>query len=238
VITSALSMRAARRLAVAGLALGSTAFAAGCGSDDTNVVAGKQLFAEKCGSCHILARAETKGVSGPNLDEAFKRALADGFNRDGVEGVVHRQILNPRIGSAMPAKLVEGGDARDVAAYVAEVAARPGADEGLLATAIESAASDEPAVAENGVLEIPADPGGGLLYVNATAQAPAGPLRIVMPNESSVPHNLVIDGKGETPVVTGEPGEFEATYEAGEFEYYCSVEGHRAAGMEGVLTVE
>lgn len=234
-----LPQRPARRLALAGAAVIAALAAAGCdASDNPDLVAGKQLFVERCGSCHILERADTKGVTGPNLDQAFVRPLADGFGRDGVEGVVEEQILYPGRGSAMPAKLVEGDEAEDVAAYVAEAVARPGEDEGILATAVESGASDEPAVAEDGVLTIPADPGGRLLYVHSTAQAPPGELEIVMPNESQVPHDLVIDDKGKTPVVVGETGSFTATFEPGEYTYYCSVPGHRQAGMEGVLTVE
>ena len=42
----------------------------GCQLNDSgdNVVAGKQDFVAKCGSCHTLKRAGTTGVTGPNLD--------------------------------------------------------------------------------------------------------------------------------------------------------------------------
>ena len=53
---------------------------AGCssikGADNANVILGKQEFVAKCGSCHTLARAETKGSVGPNLDEAFRADIA------------------------------------------------------------------------------------------------------------------------------------------------------------------
>ena len=50
----------------------------GCQLNDSgdNVVAGKQEFVAKCGSCHTLKRAGTTGVTGPNLDEAFQQARA------------------------------------------------------------------------------------------------------------------------------------------------------------------
>lgn len=231
--------RALRPLLLVGLAGGALA-ASGCSvnnsSDDQ--VAGKQLFVAKCGSCHILGRADSKGVTGPNLDEAFKRPLQDGFGRDGVRGVVYQQIKHPQEGSVMPRDLVDDDGARDIAAYVAEVAAAGGKDEGVLADAVKSAASDKPAVAENGVLTIPADPGGQLVYVNATAEAPAGELEISMPNESSTPHDIVIDGKGESEQVTGGEASFSADFAAGKYTYYCSVQGHRQAGMEGTLTVK
>jgi mono/diheme cytochrome c family protein len=50
-----------------------------------------------------------------------------------VASVVEEQILHPRCGSQMPAKLATGQDAKDVAAYVAQAAAAPGTDTGRLA---------------------------------------------------------------------------------------------------------
>ena len=97
-----------------------------CGRDEPDLENGKAQFVEKCGSCHTLARAGTAGTQGPNLDKAFQTALADGIDRDTVDGIVHKQILHPRKSSIMPAGLVKGNDARDVAAYVGYAAARPG----------------------------------------------------------------------------------------------------------------
>jgi mono/diheme cytochrome c family protein len=108
---------------------------AACGRDEADLTNGKAQFVEKCGSCHELARAGTAGTQGPSLDAAFQTALADGIDRDTVDGIVHDQILNPRKNSIMPARLVTGEDARDVAAYVGYAAARPGDDQGALATA-------------------------------------------------------------------------------------------------------
>lgn len=106
-----------------------------CGRDEPDLESGKAQFVEKCGSCHVLERAGTAGTTGPDLDTSFQTALADGMDRDTVEGIVHRQILHPRIGSQMPAGLVKGDDAKDVAAYVGYAAARRGSDEGALASA-------------------------------------------------------------------------------------------------------
>jgi mono/diheme cytochrome c family protein len=108
---------------------------AACGRDEDDLSTGKAMFTEKCGTCHTLARAGTQGQTGPNLDYAFRSALTAGESRDTVEGIVHRQILHPRRNSVMPAGLVEGRDAQDVAAYVAFAADRPGEDQGALAQA-------------------------------------------------------------------------------------------------------
>ena len=106
-----------------------------CGRDDPDLENGKAQFVERCGSCHELGRAGTQGKTGPSLDAAFQTALADGMDRDTVQGIVHTQILQPRKGSVMKPGLVKGADATDVAAYVGYAAARGGEDEGRLASA-------------------------------------------------------------------------------------------------------
>lgn len=106
-----------------------------CGRDENDLSNGKALFTENCGSCHILGRAGTQGRTGPSLDAAFRSALVAGMDRETVQGIVHDQILHPRKNSSMPAELVTGEDAQDVAAYVAFATARQGEDEGALAQA-------------------------------------------------------------------------------------------------------
>lgn len=128
-------MSLARNTAVALIAAAVTLPLAACGREEPDLSNGKALFTQKCGSCHALDRAGTQGQTGPDLDAAFRTALADGMNRETVEGVVHKQILNPRRNSAMPADLVTGEDATDVAAYVAYAAQRRGEDSGALAQA-------------------------------------------------------------------------------------------------------
>jgi mono/diheme cytochrome c family protein len=93
---------------------------------------GRQLFTQKCGTCHALTGAGTSATVGPNLDDAFKQARASGMDQDTFEGIIESQIENPRPASPddvavyMPANLVEGDDVVDVAAYVASVAGVPG----------------------------------------------------------------------------------------------------------------
>jgi len=108
---------------------------AGCDFLDAgdSLINGKELFVEQCGACHALERAGTSGTTGPDLDAAFRRARIDGLGGDTIAGIVEQQILHPRRGSRMPAGLVTGEDAEDVAAYVAHAAAVPGRDSGRLA---------------------------------------------------------------------------------------------------------
>jgi cbb3-type cytochrome c oxidase subunit III len=108
---------------------------AACGRDEPDLSNGKAMFTQKCGSCHALERAGTQGQTGPDLDDAFRSALQSGMTRETVEGIVNKQILHPRANSQMPAGLVKGEDADDVAAYVAFAAERRGQDAGALAQA-------------------------------------------------------------------------------------------------------
>jgi len=105
--------------AVLGAAL--ALIATGCGERPPDLAHGKRLFTGegRCAECHRLDRAGSAGTLAPNLDEAFGPALRQGLGRGTVAGVVRQQIENVRRGSAMPADLVTGQDARDVAAYVA-----------------------------------------------------------------------------------------------------------------------
>lgn len=112
----------------------------GCGNNsEPDLANGKTQFIAKCGSCHTLARANSAGTIGPNLDDAFRQARRDGMGNT-IEGVVLEQIkwpsqkLSPS-SLVMPKDLVTGLDAQDVAAYVSYAAANPGKDTGALEAA-------------------------------------------------------------------------------------------------------
>jgi mono/diheme cytochrome c family protein len=110
---------------------------------------GGTLFTSKCGYCHTLAAAGTSGTVGPNLDNAFAGDVSEKYPQSSIENVVLDQIrlgsgpvssyttskyyiehcLPPKTGclqQPMPADLVTGQDAIDVAAYVASVAGQGG----------------------------------------------------------------------------------------------------------------
>jgi mono/diheme cytochrome c family protein len=103
-----------------------------------DLVHGKQLFVAKCGVCHTLSHAGTKGAVGPNLDEAFRQDRADGYKDTSIEGLVSYWIQYPNDQGVMPAMIFKGQNAQDVAAYVASVAAIPGQDSGALARAVQA----------------------------------------------------------------------------------------------------
>jgi cbb3-type cytochrome c oxidase subunit III len=112
------------------------ALAGGCGSEAhveeaTNATKGRDLFIKDCGGCHTLADAGTRGVIGPNLDDAFHSVrVKQGFEESTIRDVVRGQIAYPTEnppagGEGMPANLVTGADADAVASYVAAVAGLP-----------------------------------------------------------------------------------------------------------------
>ncbi|MGH2887880.1 MAG: c-type cytochrome, partial [Solirubrobacteraceae bacterium] len=120
----------------------------GCGLKHAtgNLVTGKKLFATNCASCHTLSHANSTGTVGPNLDDAFRQDRADGVKSTSIEGLVDYWIQYPNTEGAMPAMLLKGQDAQDVAAYVAAVASKPGQDTGALAAAVAAKVNPTPAV--------------------------------------------------------------------------------------------
>ena len=91
-----------------------------------------------------------------------------------------------------------------------------------------------------GALAIRADP-QALAFDTDELEAEAGSVTIEMENPSAVPHNIAIEGDGveeEGEVVEqGGVSRVSAELEPGEYTFYCSVPGHREAGMEGTLVV-
>ena len=117
-----------RRLAVLLFALAALGVA-GCGGDDevtgmdgANTGSGKELFVQNCASCHTLADAGTVANVGPNLDTALGFSCKQGFDETTRFSVVLGQI--DLAAPPMPADIVTGQDAVDVAAYVAGVAGK------------------------------------------------------------------------------------------------------------------
>ena len=219
---------------VAAVVAGVAALAAtGCGSEEpADTARGKELFTQKCGACHILQNANTKGVQGPNLDLAFKQSVADGLGRSTIAGVVRNQIDLP-MGKQMPADLYEGQDADDVAEYVASAIGKP--PEGGAAGGPSGSAKAD---AKN-VVSIPTDPSGQLAYQVKSATAKPGKVTLRSKNDASVPHDIAIKGDGKGPVVQdGKVSEVSTNLKAGSYEFYCSVPGHEQAGMKGTLTVK
>lgn len=87
---------------------------------------GRELFAFRCGFCHTLAAASAVGKVGPNLDE-LKPSKAVVLNT-----IANGCLQSPPPGSkagclgqgTMPAGVVQGQEANQVASFVAAVAGK------------------------------------------------------------------------------------------------------------------
>jgi len=221
--------------------VGGAASLSACGGSPPDTASGKQLFTQRCGSCHTLADAGTKGVIGPNLDDAFKQDVADGLGRSSIEGVVRGQIKYPQ-GPQMPANLVKGNGVDDVAAYVAQTVGKTtGAGGGATGGGGGGPSGAATANARNEV-EIPTDPTGLLQFKVKSAQAKAGKVTLLSKNDAPVPHDISVKGNGvnkQGPTVSnGKTSKVVADLKPGTYEFYCSVPGHEQAGMKGTLTVK
>jgi uncharacterized cupredoxin-like copper-binding protein len=110
-------------------------------------------------------------------------------------------------------------------------------------TSSSAPASSAAAGGGGGTITEAADPGGQLKFTKATLSAKAGSVSIDFTNSSSLPHNLTIQqgtsgpNIGATPTFAGGKKTLVVKLKPGTYTFYCSVPGHRQAGMQGTLTV-
>ena len=131
---------------------------------------------------------------------------------------------------------------------LAIVAAGCGDDNGSDSGSSDSGQAANTQTTENGgggggggaaqTLKLSADPGGALKFDKSSLTAKAGKVTITLDNPSSIPHAVEIEGKSSDTIGEGETTEVTATVKPGKIEYFCPVDGHRAAGMTGTLTVQ
>jgi uncharacterized cupredoxin-like copper-binding protein len=89
-------------------------------------------------------------------------------------------------------------------------------------------------------VKLTADPGGALKFDKTELSAKAGKVTVVMDNPSQTPHAVEVEGKGveeETKTLTDGTAKVTVDLKPGKYEFYCPVDGHKAAGMKGTLTV-
>ncbi len=92
-------------------------------------------------------------------------------------------------------------------------------------------------------VEFEADPGGALAYTSGTATAKAGKVTVDFTNPQALTHDVAIEdsnGKtvGQTELIAEGSDSTVVDLKPGTYTFYCSVPGHREAGMEGTLTVK
>jgi uncharacterized cupredoxin-like copper-binding protein len=103
------------------------------------------------------------------------------------------------------------------------------------------APSSSPAAGASTPLKLAANSEGQLSYEPKQLSAKAGKVTITMANSSPVEHNVTVaQGStvlGATPTFIGGSKTLTLNLKPGKYTFYCSVPGHRQAGMEGTLTI-
>jgi plastocyanin len=114
------------------------------------------------------------------------------------------------------------------------------------ATETSPATSSTPATAPAGAssnVSLEANPEGALKYNTTALSAKAGKVSIAFANMSPVGHNVTVASSsgavvGATPTFSGSSKTLSLNLKPGTYKFYCSVPGHRQAGMEGTLVVK
>lgn len=83
----------------------------------------------------------------------------------------------------------------------------------------------------------------GLAFSNKTAESEAGEVTVDFKNGQSIPHDVAFEdssGKtvGKTEVVAEGEDSAVVNLKPGTYKFFCTIPGHREAGMEGTLTVK
>jgi plastocyanin len=109
----------------------------------------------------------------------------------------------------------------------------------------EEAATEAPAAApapSGHTLALAADPSGALAYDKREAAVLAGRVTVRFTNDAPIEHNVtIVQGSrylGATKTITRAKSSFKVDLSRGDYDFFCSVPGHRQGGMEGTLVVE
>jgi plastocyanin len=119
-----------------------------------------------------------------------------------------------------------------------------GGSTGTASSATSSSSSAAATPAAGGGLTIAADPSGQLAFTQKTVTAKAGTVKIDFTNKSPAGHNLTIEQGtsgpvvGATPTFSGGSKTLTVKLKPGTYTFFCNVPGHRAAGMQGTITVK
>jgi plastocyanin len=117
-------------------------------------------------------------------------------------------------------------------------------DDSSSTTAATTSSTETSTSASGGAtVSFQADPSGALQYTETDVTAKAGNDTIEFDNPSSTGHDVVIEDESgsevaKTDIITDSTASATADLKPGTYTFYCSVPGHREAGMEGTLTVK
>lgn len=130
-----------------------------------------------------------------------------------------------------------GGSSSSSSSSSAETTSESGAESGKPAEAEGKSAGSASSVA------FEADPNGDLAYTTTSATAKAGEVTVDFTNPQALTHDVAIEdssGKtvGQTELIAEGSDSTEVELKPGTYHFFCTVPGHREAGMEGTLTVK
>ncbi len=119
----------------------------------------------------------------------------------------------------------------------------PTSNEGAAAGGAETQPEGVSAGGAASTLAFEADPGGDLAYTSDTATAEAGKATVKFSNPQALSHDVAIEDSsgetiGQTDLIEESATSTTVDLKPGEYTFYCTVPGHREAGMEGTLTVK
>jgi plastocyanin len=105
-----------------------------------------------------------------------------------------------------------------------------------------SATSTTAAPTGASAVSLEANKEGQLEYNTKSLTAKSGKVTVDFTNAAPLAHNVNIESSsgatvGSTPTFTGGSKKLTVTLKPGTYKFFCSVPGHRQAGMEGTLTV-
>ncbi len=92
-------------------------------------------------------------------------------------------------------------------------------------------------------LKFEADPNGELAYTSTSETAKAGKVTVEFKNPQALTHDVAIESSsgeevGATELIADGSDTTTVDLKPGTYTYFCTVPGHREAGMEGTLTVK
>ncbi|HET8639602.1 MAG TPA: plastocyanin/azurin family copper-binding protein [Solirubrobacterales bacterium] len=124
-----------------------------------------------------------------------------------------------------------------------EAAGDNGAKNGASGAGTAAGGKTNPASGGGGLLKFEAEPGAALAYTSTDETTSAGEVTVEFNNPQALSHDVAIEDSsgeeiGKTDLVTEGTAATTVNLKPGTYTFYCTVPGHREAGMEGTLTVK
>jgi plastocyanin len=130
----------------------------------------------------------------------------------------------------------------DIEAEEADDASQPNEGEDEVEGEVQEGDGEAAAAGPGGTLQLAADP-TQIAYDTTSLSSKPGKVTIDFDNPAALEHDVVIEDEGgteiaATDVISESKTSTDAELAAGSYTFFCSVPGHREAGMEGTLTVK